>query len=362
MRMGWIEAPHLLLSILLVACGRDEPAPTEPAIEPARSAAATRWVAVVRPEDRSILESPAVVRAAADSVGDVAVTVRARVVRVHARPGTQLDVDAPVLDVAPAELLDAAAEYVGTGRRLGVHAERAKRLEALRAEGLVDRERVFEQLAMVAELRAVRDRAAATLLASGVDPRRARIVARRGYLTLRAPVAGIVTEVNARPGEIREPGGRPFARIVGTAPARVEVRTTAPWPLASEVRFEALDGRSFSLSPTPLATVLDPDDGTRLSWFAPRDEPLRLRDGVRGLARLTASPEVWEVPLGAVSQRTGVSWLIRRREGEVSEVAVEVVAASGASALVVGPIREHDEVAADFAAYRQAEGLEGEAS
>jgi multidrug efflux pump subunit AcrA (membrane-fusion protein) len=327
-------------------------------VEEGPATAPTRWAAVARPEDRSILEAPAVARVAADASGNVAVTARSRVVRVHARPGSVVEAGDPVVDVAPPELLDAAAAYLGAGRRLQVHAARRDRLEALREEGLVNREQVFAQRAAAAELRAARDEAAATLRAAGVDPRRAAALVRRGHLTLEAPVGGVVTELNARVGEIREPGGAPFARIVGTAPARIEVRTTEPWPEAAQLRFETTAGRLVPLRPTPLATVVDPDDGTRVSWYAPREE-VRLPEGLRGVARLTASAEVWEVPVDAVTQRTGESVLVRRRDGAVADVVVEVLSASGATALVHGPLREGDEVAADVAAYRAARGGEG---
>jgi multidrug efflux pump subunit AcrA (membrane-fusion protein) len=328
-----------------------DPEPIAPDPEAANATTApTRWVEVRRPSDGSILEAPAIVRAAS-ATGDVSATVRVRVQRLHVQPGSVVAVDDPIVDVAAPELLDAAATYVGAGRRARTHADRADELDALRGEGLVSRAQVFEQRSSASDLEAERDRAGAVLRAAGLDPRESAALLRTGTLTLRAPVAGVIVELAARTGEIREAGSGPLARIYGEAPARVEVRTSEAWPTASAVTFDASDGRRFELAPTPLSTVVDPHDGTRVSWYAPR-ETVVLPDGLAGRARVVTSDDVWEVPVGAVAQRTGESELLRRRGDSQETVSVEVLGSSGASALVRGPLTEGDRVAAELEAHR----------
>lgn len=51
----------------------------------------------------------------------------------------------------------------------------------------------------------------------------------------------------------------------------------------------------------------------------------------------------------AVAQRTGLSEVLRRRDGAVERVSVRVVTTSGAHAFVEGELREGDSVAADVA-------------
>jgi len=343
--------------LLLAACGGgEEVAPIEPEPPPGASSAPTRWVEVSAPRDGSLLEAPAVARAA-DATGDVTVTLRARVERVHVRPGETVERGDPIADVGSPELLSAAAAYGGARRRLAVHTERAEELAVLRGEGLVPSADVFTQRATAAELRAARDEAAATLQGAGVSPRASGSLVRRGFLTLTAPASGVVTELRARPGAILEPGGPPVARIVGEAPARIEVRTAEPWPPATALIFLAVDGRTVELTPAPLATVVDPDDGTRLGWYAPRDPAARFQEGVRGVVRITGTAEVWQVPVRSVAQRTGESTVVRRRDGRVTQSPVQVLATSGASALVRGDLRAGDEVAAD--ASRQPEPATG---
>ncbi len=342
----------LLLSLALASCGGEAEVET---IEPeaaAATSAATRWVAPRAPDDASILEAPAVVRAPL-ATGDVSAAVRVRVVAIHATPGSVVAAGDPVVDVAAPELLDAAATYAGASRGARESAGRAAELEALRAEGLASNAQIFERRARATELATERDRAAAVLRAAGVDPSRAGSLLRRGVLTLEAPVAGVVAALHARVGEIHEPGAEPLATVVGEAAPRVEVRTSSSWPEARAIVFEASDGRSIALAPTPLATVVDPADGTRLAWYGPL-EPCALPDGLVGTARVAETESLWEVPVTAVAQRTGRSELVRRRGDAVARVEVEVVGSAGASALVRGDLHASDAVAADVAAVEEA--------
>lgn len=332
--------------LLLAACRNEEPESAPETVSEAPPAADTRWVPVVVPQDASLLEAPAVVRADPDASGEVSSTARARVEKVHVRVGSQVERGAPIVDVLAPEVLRAAATYAGSADRLTFHRERAAELEQLRAEGLVDKARVFEQHMIAAELEANKNEALATLRGAGVDAAAARSLAKRGVLTLRAPVAGVVVELNAIPGEMVEVGGPPLARISGEGPIRVEVRTTSVWPGGTTVVLQLADGEVIPLEPEPLASVIDPDAGTRIYWFSPVEQRA-LPNGLRGTVRLAAAAGVWEVPAGAILQMGQSSFVVRRRSGGVERVQVEIVSSSGASALVRGPLQADDRIAAD---------------
>jgi membrane fusion protein, heavy metal efflux system len=253
-----------------------------------------------------------------------------------------------MVDVLAPELLEAAASYVTSAQRLEFHQARAQELESLRTEGLVDKARVFEQRALAAELAAQRAAALATLRGAGIGEATAESLTRKGTLTLRAPVAGIVTELDARPGEMRDVGSAPFARIRGEGAARIEVRTPARWSGGDSVQLELISGETFELQPAPIASVVEPEAGTFVHWFLPKT-PVALADGLRGVIRLQMKTGVWEVPAGAVLQKGATSTVIRRRAGRVAVIPVEVLASSGASALVTGELQAKDDVAADAA-------------
>lgn len=332
--------------LLLAACHNEEPESAPKAVSEAAPAADTRWVPVVVPKDASLLEAPAVVRADPEASGQVSSTARARVEKVHVRVGSRVERGAPIVDVLAPEVLRAAATYAGSADRLAFHRERAAELEQLRAEGLVDKARVFEQRMIAAELEASQNEALATLRGAGIDVATARSLAKGGMLTLRAPVAGVIVELNAIPGEIIEAGGPPLARISGEGPIRVEVRTTSVWPGGTSVVLELADGEVIPLAPEPLASVIDPDAGTRIYWFSPTEQRA-LPNGLRGTVRLAAAAGVWELPAGAVLQVGQSSFVVRRREDGVERVQVDVVSSSGASALVRGPLQSGDRIAAD---------------
>lgn len=344
----------LAIAALLAACGEAAaPGPAD-APEPAPTGAA-RWTPVRRPSEGTLLEHPARVVADSTASGEVGAPFRARVVHVHVRPGALVAAGDPVLDVVMTEVLDAAATVVGLRGRIAAFRARAEELERLRNEQLVDAARVFEQRAALAELEAEQARAIAVLRSASVDPADAARVLRAGAITLRAPSEGVVRSLEARLGETREPGGVPFARIVGTSEARIEVRSSGALSTASTLSFEGTDGMVVPLAPEPVARVVDPDDGMHVTWFSPRD-PVRLTDGLRGRVRLALqATDLFEVPISSVVIETDGTHVFVRRGEDVERVEVSVVASSGASAFVRAPLRDGDLVAADPAALTPAE-------
>jgi len=341
-----IPRATIILLTLAAAC-TESPAPAgEPESVPAASAF-SRFVAISRPTDASILEAPAVVRAGSAASGDITAPTPLRIARVHVRLGDVVSAGDAIVDVYAPEVLDAAAAYLATASQTDTHERRADQLEALLAEGLVDRAEVFRLRARAAELRADRLRAVAILRSSGVDPKDAGKLIERGVVTLRAPVDGVVTELSARVGRSFQPGVAAIAQVMGKASARIEVRTAEHWPKASRIVFSAGDGKDIELEPTPVASVVVPEDGTIRSWFGPKTS-VALPDGLVGTAKVLAAEDVWEVPSRSIRQQEGESALMRRRGDVTERVRVEVLAASGTSALVRGPFAPGDLVASSF--------------
>jgi multidrug efflux pump subunit AcrA (membrane-fusion protein) len=344
MRPAWAIA----LLLVLCACAREQAPATEaePAAPDAQSAP-SRFVPVKKPEDRSIMQAPAFVRASPAASGEVTAPTPLRIARVHVQVGQSVGAGDPIVDVYAPEVLDAAAVYLSAAARARSHEERANQLEALLGEGLVVRAQVFEQRSIAADLRASRLQAIALLRSAGVDPDEAAVLMERGVVTLDTPAAGVVTELSARPGRSFQPGAEPIARVTGEASARIEVQSARRWPDAASVIFTAADGREIPLHPTPVASVVTPSDGTTRSWFDPK-EPVDLPDGLIGTAEILAASDVWEVPAAAIVQRDEQSLVLRRRGDRVDRIEVEVLAASGASALVRGSFEDGDLVASTF--------------
>ncbi len=351
-----VRASATLCIAFAFACGPTEADETPAEVVEAPSTGAAQWQPVRRPSDAAILEQPAHVVADASSLGEIAAPVRARVARVHVRVGESVDAGDPVLDVVMPEVLEAAAKARGAAARIASHRARADELDGLRAEGIVQAGSAFEQRAAVAELEAERASALAVLRAASIDPREAAALLRDGVVTLRAPTSGVVRSLDATLGETREPGGEPFARIVGAGAARIEVRSGEPLPVGAEAAFEAPSGAITPLAGTPIASVVDAD-GATVTWFAPREDA-PLAPGLRGRVRLTlAGEDLFELPAAAVVVAGGADGAAvhRRSDDGVEVVSVRVVASSGATAIVRGPLREGDLVAAAPEALEAAE-------
>lgn len=350
MKRAWIA----LLSAAACVAACAEPAP-EPASEPEEpSTSAARWEPVRRPSDQAVLEQPAQVVAGAAASGEVSAPFRARVVSVHVAPGAHVEAGDPILDVVMGEVLDAAAKVRGLSGRITAHRGRLEELERLRAEQLVDANRVFEHRVALAELEAERAQALAVLRAASLDAGDAARVLRQGAIPLRAPNDGVVRTLDAHLGETREPGGAPFARVVGVADARIEVRSAEPLPSSAAMTFESASGARLPLAAAPIAQVVDPADGTYVTWLAPA-EPVPLADGLRGRIRIALEgDDLWEVPASALTMEGDATWLTIRRGDAVERVKAEVRASSGATAVVRAPLAEGDRVASDPSALTEA--------
>ena len=353
------------LSLALFACGSTEEAPT-PAIPVQREGAASvtsRWVRAHPPTDLALLEAPGEAIGALDGAGEVGATFRAQVRRVHVLPGARVAVGDPIVDVIAPEVVSSAASYVGGAGALRVAEARLVQLRALRADGIVDAAQLFELESRVATLRADRASALATLRAAGVAPAEAGRVLSSGVVVLRAPVAGIVREVHAIPGEVREAGGQPYVHIAGGAAVRVETRFAVRPPEGAHFEIVTSAGEHISVEEPPIASVASPTDGTTTVWIAlPLTSTLAPRERVRVRVLPQTMPgaaTMLEVPLRAIrreSSPTGAATalVLRLRANVEARVPVVVHAASGASALVTsvepGALADGDEVRSDAAA------------
>lgn len=337
-RSPYFVTTVLSITVLASICGcAPEPKTPEPA-PPASAAVSSpgRWVKVRVAQDLTLLELPARVVGPAEASGVVAASLRAKVLRAHVRVGQRVEKGAPILDVVVPELLHAAATVSSVDVRLASVERRLGELTALKAEGLARAEVLFDLENRRAELSAERTLAHATLDSAGLGALDPKELVARGWLTLRSPAAGVVSALSAVPGEVREPGGAPFARITGEGVGRVEAALVRPLPAATAVDFVTPSGERWRLDPKPVAEVIDPDDGARTAWFE-LAAPSPLPGGLRG--RIVVQPEAkgaLEVPAEAIRERDGQTFVLRRTGtgGDQQPVPVVVTVRSGATALV----------------------------
>jgi biotin carboxyl carrier protein len=338
----------LAAALSLAACGKrsskDEEMPPTPS-------ARTPWVQARSSVGVPLLEAPAAVLPSPEGSAGVVPPYRARVVRVLVRPGEVVRRGQPLVEVVMPEVTTAAGAYAAATTRLEAYGRRKAQLEALKGEGLVRLADLLEAETKLAEARADQQAAAATLRTAQVDAAdAAAIVAGTAPVTLKSPIAGMVTAVQAALGDTREPTGDPIARVAGEGDSRVEARLSRPFEPAG-ARFELVSssGARYPLAFVARAPVYDPRDGTLAAWFRP-PAGTRLPNGLTGRLVVTLQDEAGAavVPARAVALAEGKAHVVVHRGGKGERVPVEVVASSGAEALVKG-IAVGTEVAADAA-------------
>jgi hypothetical protein len=216
----------VLTAVVVMAFAACAPSPASGG--PVAVAAPMQWEPVTVEASLALTEGPARVLPAADAVAVVTAPFRARVIAVRVRAGDEVLANAPLLEVVMPEVLDAAARFDGATGRLAAATDRLGQLTRLRDEGLARAVEVTEAAARVADARADRQLALATLRAAGVREADAPALVAAGSLTLRAPRAGVVTDVAATLGSAAEPTSGPLVRLSAPGLGRVEARFAHP--------------------------------------------------------------------------------------------------------------------------------------
>jgi len=343
-----------------------------PGAGPSGSGGGARWATAKPLDDRVVAEAPARAVPTPGALASAALPFDLRVVAVHVTAGDRVTAGAPLVDVAPPEVLAAAARLGPAATRTAVLRERLALLQGLREDELVEAGRVAVLQTELADAQSALGVAHATLSAAGVSPGRASTVAARGHLALVAPVAGLVRVVRAVPGEVRAAGAPALVELVGSAAVRVEARFAGAPPaddvrgLAAALVVPAL-AEPVALRWPPVSRAVSPEDGTFLVWLdgsgdaaLPAITPgtagvVQLRAGVRGDdedddgMKQDPSP-LLVVPAGAIGLREGEARvLVDGPDGEgVSARRVEVLVIDGDRAVVRGQeLAAGDRVAAD---------------
>jgi multidrug efflux pump subunit AcrA (membrane-fusion protein) len=335
-----------VLVMLVSACSQREETPGVIADSSPKSAE-TPWVAARSPEGLSLLEAPAELVPPASARGAVAPPFSAKVLKVHVDHGQRVEEGAAVVDVLMPELARAAGGYLAASTRLGGQSKRKAQLESLRKDGLAKMSEIAEVDGAIADAAADQQIALATLKIAGLGPKDASaLAASGGKMTLKSPISGIVTDVDAVLGETREPNSPPIARIEMGGASRVEARFSQKPPANASYVFVGPLGQTVALKLISEAPSVSGRDGSIAAWFEPL-QPISLPHGTLGKVRVAPDPQgkAVAVPAAAVTLKDGKAVVVSRKTDKPLEV--KVLSTSGSDALVEGDLRPGDEVAAD---------------
>jgi cobalt-zinc-cadmium efflux system membrane fusion protein len=336
---GWL--------LLAGACRSNPPPPPPPSAPAARTSVDARWVPLRAPDTASFLELPASVLMAAGNTGLVNPPYPGQIVKLYVRPGERVTRGQAVAEIRMPTVVAAAGEHASARTKLEAYQARMRQLRALEAEGLVRSVDVAEAEMRLAEARADQERTGAILRSAGVAPEQARRLAESGgAVALRSPIDGVVTEVSAALGETRDTASAPLVRIAGTAPARIEARTTQRFPEGSKFELVVGDGERIPVRFLREAPVVDARDGTAAAWFEPT--PMRtLPGGMMGKLRIIPPKKVGLTiaPRSALGGDADTAFVEARRSTGAVKVSVKIIMSSGADALIESSLPAGAEIA-----------------
>lgn len=330
----------LVTVVLLVACGRQEPAP-----DPVR---AVRTQRVVAAEAANWAEWAAELRARREAtlgfrVGgklmarDVELGQPVRAGQVLARLDPQ--------DLALSQQAAQAALQAAAVQWTQAQAD-FQRFEALRAQGFISAAELERRQSALDAAHAQRDQAQAAYALHG---------SQTDHATLRADSAGVVTAVLADPGTVLA-AGTPVLRVAAEGPvdavfsvAESQVQALRAYlhqPRALQVRV-GVDGPWQAATLRELALAADPATRTFLAKAT-----LTQGGGVPGQTASVRMPAeqvlagTLQVPASAVAERDGQSvvWLLDAGTMTVAPHPVEVVQADAAHWRIRGRFREDAEL------------------
>lgn len=322
--------------------GAGATASAEPAPAGSARGVSTPWVTVRPPKDLSLLEGPAKILVSPEASGAISTPFAAKILRIHVAPGARVAKGDPIVDLLAPEVVRAAGAERAASLRLDAYQKRKSQLEALRADGLV-------RLGDVADVDAKIAEAKGELAIAGATLRSATALGARlsgDTLTLTSPVDGTVTDLDAVVGEARDTSRGPIAHVAGEGPMRIEARFTVRPPEGASFTFVASPNVDATLKIVGQAPTLDAGDGSLRVWFE-TDAALPLPAGSFGKVRVSLpdTKGVVAVPAASLGLEGGKAFVVLERTGKPEPV--EVLATSGADALVRGALEAADRVAAD---------------
>lgn len=338
----------ILHAICVLLCGASACTAKLPTAAPepdVRSpSASTNWVKVRHAEAAQVLEASARVVPMPGASASLTPPLTARLMRFHVKVGDSVVAGQPLVQVLMPEAVAAAGKLIAARLRLAALAERQRGLDALAKEGLSRLADRIEVQGQTADARGEEQVAKATLSAAGIRAEDAtRLVDDEGRTSLRAPITGVVTELDGEIGEQRAAGTKPFARVVDPLKSWIEATFTQAVRTDAGAVFVDASGAKHAVVWANRGLVASAASGSFLAYFTPV-ESTALQIGSFGRISLDPSRKWWLVPAAAVS--TGAEVVLRSGE----RVLVQVVSRSGNEVVVAtDALHAGDEILASLA-------------
>ncbi|MFN3611702.1 MAG: efflux RND transporter periplasmic adaptor subunit [Tepidimonas sp.] len=330
------------IALLAAGCQRAEP----PSAHGAPPVVAT---ATVEPLAAAGLGLSGTVRARVEA--PLAFQVGGRIAARRVDAGQAVQAGQVLFELDPSDLEQAvrAAEADVAAAEAALRTAQAdlERVRTLAAQGFVSAQATDRAQLTLREATSRRDAAQARL---------AQVRNGRAYAQLRAPAAGVVTDVTGQPGQVVA-AGQPVATLAQAGAREVEVffpETVTP-PATGQARLP--DGRTVALALREAAPMVDALARTRRARYRADGLPAELPLGSvvttqfalpgQPAAAASASPVgTWRVPVGALDERAEGPRVWRVRDGKLDAVPVRVLRVDDRHAVVAAPLQAGERIVA----------------
>jgi RND family efflux transporter MFP subunit len=170
------------------------------------------------------------------------------------------------------------------------------------------------------------------------------------YAELRAPAAGVITAVEAEPGQVVTPGQSIF-RLALTGQQDKEVVIQAPEDQVqllrqvktAEISFWAIPGKTFAASLREVAPSADPATRSYSVKYTLAQQTTDIKLGMSANAALAlpATSSLLRLPLTALVEKEGKTfvWVVDEKTSRVQENPVQVAGPSGVEVLIAAGLK-----------------------
>lgn len=259
----------------------------------------------------------------------------------------------PLLRILSPELGELQLKLMEAGARHALAAKTLQRERQLLAEGIIPERRVQEAETAAAEASARRRQAEAALQLAGVDPATIRKLATGGSavdsgLVLRARSAGVVIELEAKPGQ-RVQQADTLMQVADTRTLWLDIQV----PVARQAEVATAKGAAVTLvghegvEASVVSVGSAVGDGQTIVLRAEvRRGAQALRAGAFVQARLPfAATDGWAVPLQAVARDEGKAYVFVRSDAGFVAKPVTIVSDGGQVLRVKGELQAGQQIA-----------------
>jgi len=251
--------------------------------------------------------------------------------RVLVKPGEKVSKGKIVAQIAIPEIASLKAQFFAAQARQKQAEATYHREKDLLARGISSRQEFQQAEAEFSAAQSTSEQYRQQLLNYGLTPTEIKDLVRDGFsnavLSLRAPFAGTVVEVNTAVGETVEPG-TPLFTVADLDTVWIELSVPesriyqAQFDSPVQARFNGLPGMVFTGRIFQVGAVVDERSRTLKAFAEVKNPDHRLKVGMYGNARIIQGDEhqVLAIPADALQSIDGASYIFIQLEDDLFEL------------------------------------------